>query len=88
MGAVGVLFDRETTGVEEGVMWPRHDNEDVVVSNVHGHVGGRHCVERFVLEGSLEGTSAFVGTLRGEGHPQRRLLRAPGRRGRPAGDVD
>ena len=64
MGVVTVIFDYETTSVEEKMMRLRHDHEDVVVSNFHSHVGGHHCMELFVLEGSLEDISTFVGKIR------------------------
>jgi len=64
MGVVTVVFDYETTNVEERMMSLRHEHEDIVASNVHSHVGGRHCMELFVLEGSLEEISAFVGKIR------------------------
>jgi len=64
MGVVTVLFDYETTTVEEKMTRLRHENEAVVAANVHSHVGGRHCMELFVLEGSLEEISAFVGQVR------------------------
>jgi len=64
MGVVTVVFDYETTNVGERMMRLRHEHEDIVASNVHSHVGGRHCMELFVLEGSLEEISAFVGKIR------------------------
>jgi len=64
MGVVTVVFDYETTSVEERMMTLRHDHEDIVASNFHSHVGGRHCMELFVLEGSLEDISAVVGKIR------------------------
>ncbi|NHN46865.1 CopG family ribbon-helix-helix protein [Halostella sp. JP-L12] len=64
MGVVTVLFDYETTSVEEKMMHLRHEHEDVVASNFHSHVGGHHCMELFVLEGTLEEISAFVGRIR------------------------
>lgn len=64
MGVVTVLFDYETTSVEEKMMHLRHENEEVVSSNFHSHVGGHHCMELFVLEGSLEDISTFVGKIR------------------------
>jgi CopG family nickel-responsive transcriptional regulator len=64
MGVVTVVFDYETTTVEEKMMRLRHDHEDIVASNFHSHVGGHHCMELFVLEGSLEEISAFVGKIR------------------------
>jgi CopG family nickel-responsive transcriptional regulator len=64
MGVVTVVFDYETTTVEEKMMRLRHEHEDIVVSNFHSHVGGHHCMELFVLEGSLEDISTFVGKIR------------------------
>ena len=64
MGVVTVVFDYETTTVEERMMRLRHDHEGIVASNFHSHVGDRYCMELFVLEGSLEEISAFVGKIR------------------------
>jgi CopG family nickel-responsive transcriptional regulator len=64
MGIVTVLFDYETTSVEERMMHLRHEHESLVVSNFHSHVGTHRCMELFVLEGTLEEISAFVGKIR------------------------
>ncbi|MFP9191801.1 CopG family ribbon-helix-helix protein [Natronosalvus vescus] len=64
MGLVTVLFDYETTNVEEQMMHLRHEHESLVSSNFHTHVGDHFCLELFVLEGSLEEISTFVGKIR------------------------
>ncbi len=64
MGVVTVLFDYETTSVEERMMRLRHEHEALVASNFHTHVGDHHCMELFVLEGELEEISTFVGKIR------------------------
>jgi CopG family nickel-responsive transcriptional regulator len=64
MGVVTVVFDYETTTVEEQMMRLRHEHEDLVASNFHSHVASRHCMELFVLEGSLQDISTFVGKIR------------------------
>ena len=64
MGIVTVVFDYETTNVEEKMMRLRHDHEAIVASNFHSHVGEHRCMELFVLEGTLEEISAFVGKIR------------------------
>lgn len=64
MAIVTVLFDYETTTVEEKMMHLRHDHEDLVASNFHSHVGDHYCMELFVLEGELEEISTFVGKVR------------------------
>lgn len=64
MGVVTVLFNYETTAVEERMMHLRHEHERLVAANFHSHVGDHYCMELFVLEGSLEDISAFVGKIR------------------------
>jgi CopG family nickel-responsive transcriptional regulator len=64
MAVVTVLFEYETTNVEERMMQLRHEHEGLVASNFHSHVGGHHCMELFVLEGSLAEVSTFVGKIR------------------------
>ncbi|SNZ05739.1 transcriptional regulator, CopG family [Natronoarchaeum philippinense] len=64
MGVVTVVFDYETTSVEERMMHLRHEHEDLVASNFHSHVGDSYCMELFILEGTLDDISAFVGRIR------------------------
>ncbi|GAA0676131.1 nickel-responsive transcriptional regulator NikR [Natronoarchaeum mannanilyticum] len=64
MGVVTVVFDYETTSVEERMMHLRHEHEDLVASNFHSHVGDHYCMELFILEGGLEDISSFVGKIR------------------------
>ena len=64
LGVVTVLFNYETTSVEEQMMHLRHEHEGLVASNFHSHVGDAFCMELFVLEGQLEEISAFVGKIR------------------------
>ena len=64
MAVVTVLFDFEGSNVEERMMELRHEHDGLVQSNFHSHVGDHHCMELFVLEGSLEAISTFVGKVR------------------------
>lgn len=64
MGIVTVVFDYEGTAVEERMMQLRHEHEDIVASNLHSHVGDHNCMELFILEGTLEEISTFVGKIR------------------------
>ncbi|EMA39333.1 CopG family transcripitonal regulator [Halococcus morrhuae DSM 1307] len=64
MGVVTVLFNYETTSVEERLMGLRHEHENLVAANFHSHVGNHYCMELFILDGSLEAISAFVGKIR------------------------
>ena len=64
MATVTVLFDYQTTDVEEALIDLRHEYEELVASNLHSHVGNHNCMELFVLEGELEDISEFVGRVR------------------------
>jgi len=64
MGVVTVLFDYKSTDVEQRMMHLRHDYDEVVTSHVHNHVGDHYCMELFILEGTLEDISTFVGKIR------------------------
>ncbi|MFC7142474.1 nickel-responsive transcriptional regulator NikR [Halosimplex aquaticum] len=64
MGVVTVLFDYSSSGVENRMMNLRHEYENLVASNVHSHIGDHYCLELFILEGSLEDISTFVGKIR------------------------
>ena len=64
MGTVTVLFDFESSNVEHEMMQLRHRHEELVTSHVHSHVGDHYCMELFILEGTLEDISTFVGKMR------------------------
>lgn len=64
MGIVTVLFDFESTQVEERMIRIRHENEELVAANFHSHVGDHYCMELFVIEGGLDEISEFVGKIR------------------------
>ncbi|MDY6780224.1 MAG: CopG family ribbon-helix-helix protein [Halobacteria archaeon] len=54
----------EESGVEKEMIDLRHEYDGVVRSNVHSHIGEGHCMELFVLEGTLEDVRDFVGKVR------------------------
>ncbi len=64
MGVVTVLFDFQSTDVEQRMMGLRHEYDELVASNVHNHVGDHYCMELFILEGNLADISTFVGKIR------------------------
>jgi CopG family nickel-responsive transcriptional regulator len=64
MGVVTVLFNYESSGVEQRMMELRHEYDGLVASNVHNHVGDHYCMELFILEGGLTDISTFVGKIR------------------------
>lgn len=64
MGVITVLFNYEQSDIEQEMTHLRHDHEELIVSNVHSHVGDHVCLELFILEGDLDHISNFVGKIR------------------------
>ncbi|MFB6113188.1 MAG: CopG family ribbon-helix-helix protein [Halodesulfurarchaeum sp.] len=64
MGVLTVIFEFDTSTVEERMIELRHEYEKRVTENVHSHVGNHYSMELFVLEGPLADISGFVGRIR------------------------
>jgi len=43
----------------------RHEFDDVVVENVHRHIGEKYCLEIFIAEGSHQRILDLIGRIRG-----------------------
>ncbi|MEM2533582.1 MAG: CopG family ribbon-helix-helix protein, partial [Candidatus Nezhaarchaeales archaeon] len=43
----------------------RHEFDDVVIENVHRHIGEKYCLEIFISEGNNERILDLVGRVRG-----------------------
>jgi len=43
----------------------RHEFDDVVVENVHRHIGEKYCLEVFIVEGNYQRVLDLVGRIRG-----------------------
>jgi len=43
----------------------RHEFDDVVVENVHRHIGEKYCLEIFIAEGSYQRILDLIGRIRG-----------------------
>jgi len=43
----------------------RHEFDDVVVENVHRHIGEKYCLEVFIAEGNYQRILGLIGRIRG-----------------------
>jgi CopG family nickel-responsive transcriptional regulator len=43
----------------------RHEFDDVVVENVHRHIGEKYCLEVFIAEGNYQRILDLIGRIRG-----------------------
>lgn len=64
MAIVTVLFNFETSDIDQSMTSLRHEYETLVASNLHSHVGDGICMELFILEGQYDEISSFVGKVR------------------------
>jgi CopG family nickel-responsive transcriptional regulator len=60
-----IICDYARKDVDRHVSEVRHEFDDVVVENVHRHIGDRYCLEVFIAEGSYQRIVDLVGRIRG-----------------------
>ena len=60
-----VTCDYTRRDVDLRVTEVRHEFDDVVVENVHRHIGERYCLEIFIAQGKSERIVDLVGRVRG-----------------------
>lgn len=60
-----VTCDYEKRDVDMRMTKIRHEFDDVVIENLHRHIGNKYCLEVFIVEGSSKRVLALLGRLRG-----------------------
>ena len=60
-----VICDYARKDVDSRVTEMRHEFDDVVIENVHRHIGEKYCLEIFIAEGNNERILDLVGRVRG-----------------------
>jgi CopG family nickel-responsive transcriptional regulator len=53
-GAIVVIYDHETRGVEEALTHTQHHNQDIISSTMHIHLDDRHCLEMIAVKGEVK----------------------------------
>ena len=62
---VMITCDYERKDVDLKMTEVRHEFDDVVIENVHRHIGEKYCLEIFIAEGSNSRILDLIGRLRG-----------------------
>ncbi|MEM2101968.1 MAG: CopG family ribbon-helix-helix protein [Candidatus Bathyarchaeia archaeon] len=60
-----ITCDYACKDVDLRVTEVRHEFDDVVVENVHRHIGGKYCLEVFIAEGNNQRILNLIGRIRG-----------------------
>ena len=60
-----ITCDYACKDVDLRVTEVRHEFDDVVVENVHRHIGGKYCLEVFIAEGNNQRILDLIGRIRG-----------------------
>jgi len=60
-----IACDYERRDVDLRVTEIRHEFDDVVVENVHRHIGEKYCLEVFIAEGDNKRILDLIGRVRG-----------------------
>ncbi len=65
LATIIVLSDFKQKTVDHRLTNLRHEFEDVVVENIHRHIGRDYCLDIFIAEGNNERIAKLVGRIRG-----------------------
>ena len=60
-----ITCDYERKDVDLKIGEIRHEFDDVVVENVHRHIGQKYCLEVFIAEGNYQRILDLIGRIRG-----------------------
>jgi len=60
-----IICDYARKDVDLRMTEVRHEFDDVVIENVHRHIGGKYCLEIFIAEGNNERILDLIGRVRG-----------------------
>jgi len=60
-----IACDYARKDVDRRVSEVRHEFDDVVIENVHRHIGEKYCLEIFIAEGDYRRVLDLVGRIRG-----------------------
>ncbi len=63
-GALLVIYDHETRGIDGRLTDLEHDNRKIIMSSTHMHLGPVHCLKVLVVRGRVDDVKSFEKTLR------------------------
>lgn len=60
-----VVWEYARRDVDLRMTEARHEFDDIVVENVHRHIGKQYCLEVFIAEGNYQRVLKLIGRIRG-----------------------
>lgn len=60
-----IIYDYARKDADSRITEVRHEFDDVVIENIHRHIGEKYCLEIFVAEGNNKRILDLVGKVRG-----------------------
>jgi len=64
IATVTAVSQHEDHDVDEKLSRLRHDRDDIVSGNMHIHLGRRHCLEVYIVEGDSSSVLDFISRVR------------------------
>lgn len=61
---ITIMSTHERHDLDERLMRLRHTYDDLVVGNMHLHIGGYYCLEIFITKGDAEQVLSFISRIR------------------------
>ena len=63
-GALLVIYNHETRGIDARLTDLEHDNREIIASSTHMHLGPSHCLKVLVVRGRVKKVRGFEKRLR------------------------
>jgi len=63
-GALLVIYNHETRGIDSRLTDMEHDNRKIIMSSTHMHLGPEHCLKVLVVRGRVDDVKGFEKVLR------------------------
>jgi CopG family nickel-responsive transcriptional regulator len=60
-----VIYENPRKDIDRKLTDLRHEYDDILVENLHRHIGKRYCLEIMITEGQIDRIRSLIGRIRG-----------------------
>jgi CopG family nickel-responsive transcriptional regulator len=60
-----VIYENPRKDIDRKLTDLRHEYDDIIIENLHRHIGKEHCLEILITEGKINRIRSLIGRIRG-----------------------
>lgn len=60
-----VIYENPRKDIDRKLTDIRHEYDDIIIENLHRHIGKEHCLEILIIEGKINRIRSLIGRIRG-----------------------